>query len=467
MISILKYGALFEVSGGEPQMVYSIWRQVHHLAVYQWPLAYPFSLSLYNYLFYYTYAAAMKLIGAWGEEIMIWSRMFTLTFAVLGAIAQWRLVRSYLHLRGRLSALSLVLSVGLWSCASIVRYNALTVRPDVPAVALVMCALCVIVTRPRFCFAYAGVLFYLAWSFKQSIVLALLGVCLFLLFHKRWRDLSMVVMVYAVLIGITLLLGTPEYRFSILAAPRLMNVFSFWHSLPPAMRAVAANAYWILPPFVLLFATNARRTDHTVRLLFVALLVTLVGGIAAMGRIGAWDYYLLEAFAAGSTLLQLAVFMVPGRFVTALLVFGCLQPTVQLVMHPAGRVAHTFGTVGLATASEFKDADLLRQRLLQLKKPIFSSEEMFALPWISNDGRAPAMMIDHIFYKAMRNRYVNGGVEGMLQRGEIPTVMLGSTETHYLDSLNSSYKKIGEVTYSNGLFYIYILDQKVNSLGVR
>jgi hypothetical protein len=189
LISVWRYGALFPTTGGEPLVIYPIWKGVHHLPVYEWPLAYPFPLTLYNYLFYGTYAFLLRLVDADGIGIMLWGRLFTPLFATMGAMALWRLVQYHLNLRGACSVLSFVFALSLWFCASIVRGWAFAIRPDMAAIALVMIARWMVVRQPRFGFVLASVFFYLAWSFKQSVVLAFLGVCLFLLFHKRWRAL--------------------------------------------------------------------------------------------------------------------------------------------------------------------------------------------------------------------------------------------------------------------------------------
>jgi cytochrome c oxidase subunit IV len=312
-VSIGRYGALFASSGAEPLAIYPVWKAVHHLPAYGWPLAFPFSLALYNYLFYYGYAFFLRLVGASGADILPWGRLFTAGFAMMGAIAQWKLVQSHLKLRGACSALSLFFAVGLWYCASMVSFWAVSIRPDMAAVAVVMAALWIVVRQPRFAFAYAGVLFYLAWSFKQSVILALAGVCIFLLLHKRWRDLALLAAVFAALVSATLLLGSPEYRYNILVAPRLVREFSLMHAFSRGERALIENAYWILTPAVLIFAAGARRLDNTVRLLITVLAMALVGGLAGMTKSGGADNYLLEAFVAGSTLLQIAIFTAPGR----------------------------------------------------------------------------------------------------------------------------------------------------------
>jgi len=487
IFSVWRYGALFCSTAVESPMIDSVWRCMRHQPVYQWPFAFPFSLSLYNYLFYYVYAGALRLMGAWDAGILTWGRQFTLLFALAGALAQWRLVRSLLNLRSLASALSFCLSLGLWLCTSLVKYWALTIRPDMAVAALVMIALWVVVRQPRFCFAYAGLLLYLAWAFKQSVVLAFAGLCLWLLLSNRWRDLTLLFAVFAALVAATLLLGSPEYRFSILVAPQMVRGFAFslpWilRTLGTGLTAVGLNLYWVAAPFVLLRTSNSPGAPHfscapsiprlfeekprngwestTLSpaqinyLLTTVFALALLVGLAGMGKVGGTSNYLFEAFAAGSTLLQIAVFSVPARLVTALLLFGCIQPAVQLAgvaigYHHPGRK----DMVPIATASEYRDAVTLRNRLAGMKKPIFTTDGVFALSWNSTGNGAPALVLDPNFQEAARSREVNGGIEGMLNRGEIPTVMLASSDLAYLKSLNPGYRKVAEshqqgVTYS-------------------
>ncbi|MDR3773950.1 MAG: hypothetical protein P4L26_11415 [Terracidiphilus sp.] len=456
LLSVWKYGSLFSTQSGEFLMIYSIWKGMRHLPVYEWPFAFPFSLSLYNYLFYEFYAAVLRMIGAWDAGIETWGRLLTSLFAFVGAFAQWRLIGNRLNLRGARSLLSFLFALGLWLSTSIVRYWALTIRPDLPAAALVMAAFWMVLRPSRFNFALAGVFFYLAWSFKQSAVLTLAAVCLFLLFHKRWRDLSVLAGVFAVLSGATILLGTPEYRFSVLVAPRLIHS-AFW--FPVLWRALAhpliTNFYWMVAPLALLLAAGARRADRTVQLTATVFAIALLGGLAGMGTIGASDSYLLEAFVAGSTLFQIAVFTAPAGLVEALLLIGCLQPALQLTMIPSGR--STFGTVQLASPAEFANAVEVRDRLAQMKRPIFTTDQSFSLPWISTDDRAPALIIDHFFSDATPGRAQNGGFRGMLQRGEVPTVIL-NTGSPYEKDLSPNYLKTGSflhqgVPYNQGVHY--------------
>jgi len=462
IVSVWRYGALFCSTAVESPMIDSVWRCMNHRPVYTWPFAFPFPLSMYNYLFYYSYAGALRLAGLWDAGILTWGRQLTLLFAIAGGFAQWRLVRSFLKLRGAASAFSLSLSLGLWLCTSLVKYWALSIRPDMAAAALVMIALWVVVRQPRFCFAYAGLLLYFAWAFKQSVVLVFAGLCLWLFLNKRWRDLALLVAVFAALVAATLLMGTPEYRFSILVAPQMVKGFVFglpWilHALATGLTAVFLNLYWVAAPFVLLRASGGmRNADARIRMLITVFTIALLVGIAGMGKVGGTSNYLFEAFAAGTTLLQLAVFTVPGRLMTSLVLFGCIQPATQI----AGAVIgyHHTGKrdmAAIATATDYADAVALRNRLAAMKRPIFTTDGAFELPWLSTDNNAPALVIDPNFQDAARSRELNGGIEGMLHRGEIPTVMLAPTDLVYVKSLNPSYRKVGESVQQGITYSIY------------
>jgi hypothetical protein len=129
---------------------------------------------------------------------------------------------------------------------------------------------------------------------------------------------------------------------------------------------------------------------------------------------------------AGSTLLQIAMFTVPGKLVNALIMLGCMPAAIMLATVSGGVHKHTFGTVEIATTEEYADAVVLKNQIATLRKPIFITDQFMSLPWFSNDNHAPALAIDTIFHNATRASCQNGCIEGMLQRGEIPTAILPS-----------------------------------------
>ena len=455
-VSVHRFGALFATSGGEGQVIYSIWKYMRHLPVYEFPLKWPFGLSLYNYLFYDSYAVILKWIGVSDAGIKTTGRLLTAVFPILGAIAQWLLVRYHLHLRGAQSLLSLAFALGLWFCTSLVRWWALTLRPDMAAVALVMIALCLVARKPRFGFAAAGVVFYLAWAFKQSIVLTFVTVCVFLLFQRRWRGLLPMAGVFAVLVAVTLAVQSPEYRFNVLVSPRLVTGgYSLAHALHVGGFSLISNVYWIAPAAMIWLTRGKGKLDELRGLLFAVFAFSLLAGFAAMSKSGASDNYLLEAFVAGSTLLQILFFERPGFVVPALVMVGCMQPAGQLAFLRSGR--HTLGVVSLATAAEYQSALAVKDALDRLPKPIFSIDDSFNPPWISTDDKYPAMVVDLDSYVAVHTRCENGGVEGMLLRGELPTAVLSANETLFHQNLNPAYARVGSFVHQGVPYEIYTL----------
>ena len=77
IVSVWRYGSLFCPTAAESPMIDSVWRLMNHRTLYPWPFAPPFSLTLYNFLFYHFYAAVLGLIGAVDGGILTWGRQLT------------------------------------------------------------------------------------------------------------------------------------------------------------------------------------------------------------------------------------------------------------------------------------------------------------------------------------------------------------------------------------------------------
>jgi hypothetical protein len=51
----------------------------------------------------------------------------------------------------------------------------------------------------------------------------------------------------------------------------------------------------------------------------------------------------------------------------------------------------------------------------------------------------------------------HGGIEGMLKRGEVPTVMMAPDDV-FIGDLNSKYVRVGEAFYLDTSYGIYVID---------
>src|SRR5437879_7894248 len=76
--SILSAGTFYPTNGSESLMAYSIWKIQNHLPLYEWPQRDPFTLTLYNYLFYALYGHLLDYLGVSGSGILIGGRALTL-----------------------------------------------------------------------------------------------------------------------------------------------------------------------------------------------------------------------------------------------------------------------------------------------------------------------------------------------------------------------------------------------------
>ncbi len=245
-VSVVRYGSLFGTTGGECLMIYSIWKKMHGHPVYEWPLRWPFSLSLYNYWFYYAYAEVFRLLGWWDAQILTLGRLLTAAFAAVGALAQWKLAQVKIASRAH-KYLCLALCFGLWFSTSVIRWWALTIRPDVPAIALATIALlCIGRIRGEKGVALAAVFFYLAWTFKQSVALIAVTSILYLLITRR-RSGWLLLAVFGGAIAATAWLGTQAYRYSVFVAPRIVPAFTFSHAYSAREHPLVTNGMFLLP----------------------------------------------------------------------------------------------------------------------------------------------------------------------------------------------------------------------------
>src|SRR3954462_11344141 len=71
--------------GREGPGIYALWRVLHGYPLYEWPHRPPYSLTLYNFGFYYFYAGVMRLLGVNDEGLLLAPRALTLLAAGLGA----------------------------------------------------------------------------------------------------------------------------------------------------------------------------------------------------------------------------------------------------------------------------------------------------------------------------------------------------------------------------------------------
>src|SRR6266850_1346097 len=79
--------------------LYAIWKVQHGHPAYEWPTRDFFALTLYNFLFYESYARILALLKLPSEALPIVARLLTLMFAAAGASIQYAATAGILRRR--------------------------------------------------------------------------------------------------------------------------------------------------------------------------------------------------------------------------------------------------------------------------------------------------------------------------------------------------------------------------------
>ena len=495
--SNLNAGAFCPTNGYESLMAYSVWKIQNHLSLYEWPQREPFALTLYNYLFYALYAHLLNCLRASGVGILLAGRMLTLLFACLGAAVLTSIMRKACPeqtCKGTMP-LAVMLASLTWLSTSFLAWHALSLRPDVAAVATACIGTLIFiyaVTRhSKTLVATSGLFFYGCWAQKQSTVTLFLGACLFLLISREFRLLVMLASSFAIPILVTLWIGGDQYRYSILIAPRIVGSFSLNAAVSEWSKALLLNLLvWVLATVSLarqvrqlisvwingLYNTGDIGSVTTRCMMACAFVVGLPIATLLLSKEAAAKNHLLEVFVAASVLAfsQLAHLLVLGsrrttqleRFAVTVLAFLWLAyPSLQiayLLMFGSasyGRGLPT-GQFGLNSVAELKqgktpwhvqlasnellmDRKAIASELASLAKPLFIRDEVFLLPWYATAGRYPAYNPDPVYEEAaVRRGIMTPSLQQLLRQRRFASVILQPEDPALRDALTSGYRVV-------------------------
>jgi hypothetical protein len=407
--------------GREGPVLYSLWRVLRGLPLYEPPLHEPYSLSLYNFGFYSAYAFVLRRLGVNDARLLSAPRALSLAGALAGAVFFVLLGARLARPKRRLEWLALAaLAFVAWFGSQFVSWWSFAVRPDVWAAALALAGLyhvAVALEETRLArLALASLLFACAWSFKQSSVWTFVGalVGLTLLERRIARSLALLVPFFAV-VAASLYLGGSVYRYNIIAAPAL----SRWHwslFLNVGSRALPQNGF-IFGFWLLVCAWECRggaraawqRLSRRDRLLLCVVLTTCLFGSVAFGREGSNKNHLLEGYVACALASWSALGRLPVAAPRWLAGVGALA-ALPLVGLPALQLA---SVAGLAPENRFgrtlfcSDADVrsfveFERALAALPHPVFVDDDVFSQPWYSTGDRYPALVLDGGWYDIAR-----------------------------------------------------------------
>lgn len=414
--SVIAYGDLYAMTGGEGPVIYSIWKAQNGYPVYEPIGPNNPSGSFYNGLFYYGYAYVLKALSLTGSRLVLGSRLLTLALGGLGAVASWLLMRRLAGgIRGPAEATFLgIMTFLLWFGTGTTSWFIIGARSDVPALALAVLGLWLYTeshTRRSVGLALAASLaFAMAWGCKQSVIGLMGGCCLHsLVFGRDARRAVALIAPCALLEPALVVLGGEDYRY---------NILKLTSSLPlrPALgvrfvgvTVAATLVFWVVLAYALIRVIRRGRGavfavgTSEIGPVALATLTATAWGWFTSGRLGSNRNHLFE-MAAGAVILasvlivremrRPVVLSRPGRFAAFGFLIAALAalPTAQLVAW------NRIGRVSLATPAEYESKKALAAEVAALPKPLFAHDEMLALPWYSSGGRYPAIVLDLCVY---------------------------------------------------------------------
>ena len=450
---------MLATTGYEWESILSILNYVHHQAVYIDPHRIPFSVSYYNWAYYFFYGSITKaclhllhLDDIWIPTI---GRLISIVFALIAGAIYWKTTRNFVNTgtlaRGPVALAWCIIA----ACSPLVGFWAITVRPDMGALALeaagLYVILCYLKKQDERLIVLAALLFYVAWSFKQSSITMLTGSVLALLLLKHWRAFFTLSGIWWLLVVVTLFVGGPVYRENTLFA-QLHLPMTISLGLENTRRAAGKNPLFFLSAAAILIA-SARQIRLLASRPVEAVLALVVLSSCCFAFItscknGANDnYYIPAAWAAMLAFALISERMnVPARQVGLVACSLLMVCTIALV--PAG----------LTYFYNYRDHDVTNRnlaiRLSRLPGPAFVTEPYPNLPWVQH--YSPHFVIPDTYYfdQAAGIPLEDGGWQGLADQGYFATLVFDEDFTPS-PSILQKYKLVDEYLDNNGDFKFY------------
>ncbi len=213
-------------TGFEEESIFAIWKYINNLEVYSDQYKIPFAASYFNWFFYFTYGeltgTIQSVFSLTDEWIPTITRVLTITFSLIGAWTTGRIFQEFLPQGFILSKWIALLLGAFLFCGPLVGFYGLSTRPDVLAYLLEILALRYFLHRQRLLLLSHKIVFallcYLAWSTKQSNITVLVGVLLYLLWDKRWREAIIILGLSGISWLVTFYIGGDQFLQLVLLA---------------------------------------------------------------------------------------------------------------------------------------------------------------------------------------------------------------------------------------------------------
>jgi hypothetical protein len=413
-------------TGGEEESLFAVWKFTQHQAVYVDFHRIPFAYSCYNWAFYDLYGSIagiflhlLRLDSIWIPTI---GRFISLSFTLLTGAVIYLTLRDFVKTGFFAYRPAKVAWILIGTLSPVVGFFSLSVRPDVGALAFESAGLYLVLLYLRGpkirLIIVAALLFYAAWAFKQSSVTMLTGSALSLLLLRRWRAFAILGGIWWFLVLLTLIVGGPVYRESILLSQEHVPLFAHM-GLGNAWIAGERNPFLLPGIIAVLFLAwktiNLLKTKPIESTVTLTVLFSFCFTLVTSSKFGASSYYYMPA--AWLTMLAVALLweQLKSRW-TLMCLAGCSWVLIGGIAE-----GHTFYGPDYRVTDSIHRA--VAEKLSRLPGPAFVTEAYSNLPWVQ---RFPPYFVVGYNYEAERAAgvpYESDGWEGLASKGYFGTLV--------------------------------------------
>lgn len=444
-------------SGAEEESALALWKYQNGKPVYADPARIPFSASYYNWFFYVLFGEPIRAARAIFGLSDAWTPTLARAVAFCGCLTLLGAVFALLREVGTSPAPSFrdtpFISATFLAMGPLVGFWAISLNPELWATAAqAIGALFFLRLYPRLpgqAILVAALCAYLAWSLKQTHVFLLLAVLFTLVVQRDWTRALALVALVAVAVAVTLAIGTPAFRQSILfkdtavefsartALVNIVNVVSktlpFTVGLGLGLAALWRHRAWM----------NALKSSRAFLLAAGGLVASLVLSVPASAKIGASEtYYFAPALFAAMLLQTLPSDGDRPAFQSWAVKIRLAAWIVQTLLVLAVLAGHA----GVLSVRHWHDVHMARRACLAtLPGPLLASLPYLSLPWIT--PQEPHFVLAYNYYmdRARGRVFEGGGVAGLVTDGYFATLALSSEQSPEIDGATlTRYVRIQE-----------------------
>jgi hypothetical protein len=444
-------------TGGEEESLFAIWKFTQHQAVYADPRRIPYAASYLNWGFYCCYGwiirAFLRLLRLDAIWIPTIGRLISLAFTMLTGGVFYLARRDFVKAGFFASQPAAWAWVLIAALSPLVGFWSLTVRPDVGALAFEAAGLYLVLLHLREpkirLIILAALLFYVAWAFKQTSVTMLTGSALSLALFRRWRAFLSLSGIWWFLALVTLIVGGPAYRQSIL--------FSEGH-FPLQVRTGFGNALiagernpFFLPGVAAILFISWRflpllRSKPIEAAVTVTALFSFCFTLVTSSKLGASSYYYMPA--AWATMLGVALLweQMNSRW-TPVSVAACSWLLIAGIA-----MGHTF------YGADYRYTDSLHravaEKLSHLPGPAFVTEFYSNLPWVQHYSPHFVLGWEYEAGRLAGVPYEDDGWEGLANKGYFGTLVT-YRDLSFPPSVLEKYQLVDEYKDANEDYKFY------------